>query len=88
MLVYIKIGKWTLYNSLNASKIVREMTRDDWFENCETNDEKWHMRYIQIKYKIIIIVQYTIAEYVAFVVKYNENYNKNNIDHSPSWFLL
>ena len=47
----------------------------DLFENCERNDEKWHIRNIQVKYKIIIIVQYTISEDVAFVVKYHENQN-------------
>ena len=36
--------------------------------NCEINDEKLHIRNIYIKYKIIIIFQYTIAEYVALVV--------------------
>ena len=36
----------------------------------------------QIKYKIIIIVQYTIAENVPIVVQSHENYNKININHS------
>ena len=88
VLVWIEIVKLTLYNSLTASKIVREMTRDDWFKNCEKNDEKWHIRYIQIKYKIIIIVQYKKSEDVVSVVQYNKNYFKNNIDHSPSRFSL
>ena len=54
---------------MTASKVVREMTRDDWFGNCEKNDDKWHIRNIQMKYKIIVIVQYKIAEDVYFVIK-------------------
>ena len=60
----------------------------DWFKNCERNDEKLHIRNIYIKYKIIIIVQYKIAEYVAFVVQSHNNYNKRYIDHLPSQFSL
>ena len=41
---------------------------------------------MQIKYKIIIKVQYKIAENVPFIVQYNENYNKINIEHSPSQY--
>ena len=47
----------------------------DWFENWKRNDEKWHIRNIQVVYKIIIIVQYTIAEGIASVVQYHGNYN-------------
>ena len=72
---------------MTASKIVTEMTRDDWFENFKKNEDKWNIRKIQIKYKIIIIVKYTIAEDVAFVVQSNKNCNKINIDHSPSQFF-
>ena len=61
-----KFGIWDLYNSLTDLKIVREMTRDDWFKNCDKNNDEWHIRNIQTKYKIIIIIQYTIEEYVAF----------------------
>ena len=53
------------------------------FENCVRNDERWliqklwenddkrHIRNIQIKYKIIIIEQYTIAEGVALSVQHH-----------------
>ena len=50
------------------------------------NDDKWHIKNIQIKYKIIIIVQYTISFYLAFLVQYHKNDNKNNINYSPSQF--
>ena len=43
---------------------------------------------IQIKYKIIIVFQYTITEDVALIVQYYENYNKNYVDHSPYQFSL
>ena len=43
---------------------------------------------ILIKYYTIIIVQYTIAENVTFVIQYHKIYNTINIDHSPSQFLL
>ena len=46
------------------------------------------MREKIIKYNNLIIVQYTIAENVPFVVQYNENYNIININYSPSRFLL
>ena len=41
-----------------------------------------------MKYKIIIIVQYKIAENVPFVVQSQEIYNKFNIDHSSSQISL
>ena len=65
------IVRWflSLCNSFTASKIVIEMTTDHWFEMFEKNDDKWHIRNIQIKYTIIIIVQYTIAEYLPFFVQ-------------------
>ena len=39
MMVYTETGKWNFYNSLTSSRTLIEMTRDDWFENCEKNDE-------------------------------------------------
>ena len=39
-----------------------------------------------IKYKIVMTVQYTIAENVPFVVHYHESDNKINIKHSKSLF--
>ena len=45
------------------------------------------MKNIQIKYYIIIVVQYTIAENVPFVVQFQNIYNTINIYHSPSQFL-
>ena len=50
MLVYIKIGKQTLYNYLNVPKIVIGITRYHWFNFFETNGDKWQIRNIQIKY--------------------------------------
>ena len=73
---------------MTASKVVREMTRDDWFGNCEKNDDKWHIKNIHIKYNIIIILQYKIVEDVAFVIQSNRNNNKMNIYHSPSRISL
>ena len=69
-------------------KIVTETTRDHWFEIGDNNDDKWHIRKKQIKYKIVIIVEYTIAENVPFVVQSHKNYNKINTNHSTSWFWL
>ena len=46
------------------------------------------MRNIQIKYKIIITVQYKIAEDVAFVIQSHKNYDKTNIDNSLSQISL
>ena len=71
---------------MTASKIVREIMTDDWFGSCEKNDEKLHIRNISVKYNLIIIVQYKILEYVAFVVQSHENYNENNKYHLPSQF--
>ena len=48
--------------------IVTELTIDHWFEIRDKNNDKGNIRNIQIKYMIIIIVQYTIAESVPFVV--------------------
>ena len=47
----------------------------DWFENWDRNNEKWYIRKIWVKYKIIITVQNKIAEDVMFIVQYNESYN-------------
>ena len=69
-------------------KIVTEITRYHWFEICDKNYYKWHIRNIHTKYIIIIIVHYTIAEDLDFVVQYHESYNKININHSPSQFSL
>ena len=69
-------------------KIVTEIKKYHWFKFCDENDDKWHIRNMQIKYYIIIIVKYTIAEDVVFVVQSHESYNKININHSPSWFPL
>ena len=64
------------------------MTRDDWFDILW--EKLWEITHRQhsYKYKIIIIFQYKIAEDVALLVKPHENFNKNNIDHSPSQLLL
>ena len=52
----------------------------EFFENCdrnnkrsliyffEKNDDKWHIRNIHIKYKIIIIIQYKISEDVVLLL--------------------
>ena len=64
------------------------MTTEQCFKICEKNDDEWHIINIKIKHTIIIIVQYTIAENVPFIVQSHENYNKINIDHSPSRFWL
>ena len=47
---------WEKWREMTDSKIVK-------------NDYKWHMGNIQIKYKIISIVQYKIVEDLAFFVK-------------------
>ena len=46
------------------------------------------MRNTQIKYQIIIIFQYKIAEDVVFVFQSHYNYNKISIDNSPYRFVL
>ena len=60
----------------------------EWFDNCEINDDKWHIRNILVEYKIIIVVQNTIAEDVALVVQSHKNYNKQYINDLPSQFSL
>ena len=60
-------------------KIVTEMTTYHWSGIFENNDDKWHVRNIQIKFTIIIIVQYTISENVPIIVELNKNYNRINI---------
>ena len=69
-------------------KIVTEMTTDHWFKFFGGNNDKQHIRNVQIKYMIIIIVQYKIAENVPFVVQPFKNYNKININHSPYQYWL
>ena len=49
------------------------MTRDKWDEKFEKIDDKWHIKKNQTKYKIISIVQYTIAEDVEFFVQSHKN---------------
>ena len=87
ILVWIKIGNGTLCNSLTASNC---FDRNDNISPIQfkKNDDKGHIRNIHIKYTIIIIVKYTIAENELFVVQSQENYNKININHTPSIFLL
>ena len=55
---------------------------------CEANTDKLHIKDIQIKCTIIIIVQYTKAENVSFVVQFHKNYKEININHSPSQYSL
>ena len=69
-------------------KFVTEIKRDHWFEICEKNNDELHLRNINMKYKIIIIVKYTIPEDVYFVVQSHKSYDKINIGHSPSQFSL
>ena len=49
----------------------------------KTNDKR-HIGNIKIKNTIIIMVQYTIAENVPFIVQSHKYDNKINIYHSPS----
>ena len=49
--------------------IVTELTIDHWFEIRDKNNDKGNIRNIQIKYMIIIIVQYTISFKRPFVVQ-------------------
>ena len=48
-----------------------EMTTYYWFEICEQKHFKGHVRKILIKCTIIIILQYTIAQNVPFIVQFN-----------------
>ena len=64
------------------------MTTDHWFEICDKNDDKRHIRKIKIKYTIIIIVQYKITENVPCIVQPHKNDNKINIYHSPSQYWV
>ena len=50
-----------------------EMKVRHWAEICENINDEWHIRSIQIKYTIIVIVQYIIALNVSFVVQINKN---------------
>ena len=64
-----------------------EMTTDHWFKIYDKNDDYWHIRKIQIKYTIIIIVQYTIEENVSCLVfQYSENYKDQH--WSPTLSIL
>ena len=65
--LYIPI--WLFWKLLHILKI------DHWFEISAKNDDKWLIRSIQIKYKIIIIVQLIIPENVGFVVQYQKHYS-------------
>ena len=69
-------------------KAVTEMTTDHWFEICENNDDKSHKINAQIKYMIIIIVQYKMDKNVPFIVQFNEYCNKIDIGHSFYQFLM
>ena len=80
--------KLILCNTLTDAKIVTNITRDTWLKinwKIMMMNDPWEN---DIKYNIFIIVQYTIAENVPFVVQSHKNYNKINIIHSPSWFWL
>ena len=88
MLVRIKTGKWALYNSSTASENCDRNKKSSSIIYLWKNDNKWQIRNIHIKYKIIIIIQYTISWDVDFVLQSHENDNKINIDNSPSKFWL
>ena len=47
-------------------KIVTEITTDHLFEILWENDDKGHVRKVQIKYTVIILFQYTIAGKCTF----------------------
>ena len=79
--------KWYFIELFDCfKKIVTEMTTYHWFKICAKNNDKRHIRHIQIKFAIIITVKYTIAEDVRFIVQFHESCNKNHIDHSPSQY--
>ena len=66
-------------------KFVTETTRDHWFVIYNKNDDKCHIRKY-IKYNIVIIFQYTIAENVPFVVQYYEKFNKSISINHPLYY--
>ena len=59
------------------------MTKYNCFNFFEKNDDKGHIRNIYIKFTIIIIFQYTIAENLPYIFQFHENCNEINIDHLP-----
>ena len=64
------------------------MTRYDQFKICDKNGDERNKRSIQIKYYIEVIVQETVAAYVAFIVQSHNKFNIINIDNLPFQFLL
>ena len=52
--------------------IVTEMTIYHWFGIFKKNNYKGHIGNIQIKYTIIIIIQYTTAENVPFIIQFQK----------------
>ena len=56
-------------NLWQLQTFVTEIITDNWIQICDENDDKWHVRKINIKYTIIIIVQYSIEEMVPYVVQ-------------------
>ena len=82
------IGKWTLYITLTASKVVTEMKRYDRFKICRKNGNKWYIRNIQIKDKIKSIFQYRKPKDVAFVVQYLQIIIKSILITQPLSFYL
>ena len=73
---------WLLQNNCDRNE------RNHWFENCGLNNDKGHVRHIQIKCTIIIIDQYIIAENVPSIVQFHKICNKNNTNDSPSRYWL
>ena len=61
-----------------------EITIDHWFKIYETNDDKWYIRNIHIKVLYYHHSSIYNKRNVAFSVQSQENYNKINIDPSPS----
>ena len=89
MTMLIKPGNGPFMSFFDCFKtIVTKMATGQWFDICETNNDKKHIRNIYIICKIIIIVSYKIAENVPFIGEFQKMCNKININHSPSQYWL
>ena len=79
----VMIGYCVIDSGVDQNLQIKFISLFECFKNCDIhdmrwltqkiirNDYKWHIRNIHIKYEVIIVFQYTIAEYVAFFVQYH-----------------
>ena len=77
--MWINILNWTLLNSSTS------------LNNCDINTKKSLIRNLweqNIEYKNSVIIQYTIAENIPFVIQYHKSYNTININKSSTLCVM